>query len=88
MSDTCCRGVVRGSAVVLEESAHLPEGTDVLVAPVGRSRGASHDIIEVLNASPPVTHEDVEELLRLIREGRRPARYGSPFVRNKKKRTR
>ncbi|MBM4033478.1 MAG: hypothetical protein FJ291_17080 [Planctomycetes bacterium] len=86
MAEAICRGVVRDGMVLLDKGSDLPEGTDVLVTPFGSRKGGSRDILDVLNASPHVSHEDVEELLRLIREGKRPARYGSPFVRNRTKR--
>ncbi|HUT33228.1 MAG TPA: hypothetical protein VNE39_07105 [Planctomycetota bacterium] len=87
MADTCCKGVVRGGTVVLESKARLPEGAGVLVTPLRETRGSAQAILDALDASPPVTHEDVEELLRLIKEGKRPARSRDPFARNRKKRT-
>jgi hypothetical protein len=78
------RGVVRGRQVVLEEGAALPEGAEVEVVlkegVVGRPRrGAPQRLIEYLNTPSRVSEEDVDELMRLIRAGKRPARYRGLF---------
>ncbi|MBM4041395.1 MAG: hypothetical protein FJ290_23075 [Planctomycetes bacterium] len=80
MAETTCRGVVRGSTIVMERDANLREGTEVLITPIGRRKAAPRDLLDVLNASPPVTREDVDELLRLIKEGKRPVRHGDGEV--------
>ena len=77
------RGIVRGKTVVLGDEADLPEGTGVLVTPLPPTKGSPQAILAALEASPAVSHEAAEELRRLIREGKRPARFEDPFSRRK-----
>ena len=83
MSVASCKGIVRGKSVVLDEDADLPEGMGVLVTPLPPAKGSPRAILAALKASPPVSHEAAEELRRLIREGKRPARFDDPFSRRK-----
>ncbi len=83
MSVTCYRGVVRGKTVFLGAEADLPEGTGVLVTPLPARKGSPQAILAVLEASPGVSHEAAEELRRLIREGKRSARFEDPFSQHK-----
>jgi hypothetical protein len=85
MSVTSCKGIIRGRKVVLEEGADLPDGTGVLVTPLELVKGSPQAILAALDASPPVSHEDVEELLRLIEQGKRPVRYDNPLTRRSRK---
>ncbi len=83
MSVVGYRGVVRGRTVLLGAEAELPEGTGVLVTPLAARKGSPHAVLAALEASPPVSHEAAEDLRRLIREGKRPARFEDPFSRPK-----
>jgi hypothetical protein len=83
MSVVSYKGVVRGKTVVLGDEADLPEGTGVLVTPLPPPKGSPQAILEALKAFCPVSHEAAEELRRLIREGKRPARFDDPFSRGK-----
>jgi hypothetical protein len=78
-------GVVKGNKVLLKKGAALPDGTKVVVTPVEFTRGSSQAILAALDASPHPTSADVEELRRLIAEGKQPARYDDPFKRARTK---
>ena len=82
MSVVGYKGVVRGKTVVLGDEADLPEGTGVLVTPLPPAKGSPQAVLTVMEASPAASHEAAEELRRLIREGKRPARFEDPFSRN------
>ena len=73
------RGVVRGGAIVLDADGTLPEGTRVLVTPLGPGQGSPAAIIAALDAAPKVPKEWVDELERMIREGERPPLQGGVF---------
>jgi len=83
MQDTPYTGVVKGRQITLDKKARLPEGTRVLVTPMENIKGSPQAILAALKASPPVSHEDVQELLRLIDDGKRPVRYENPFKKPK-----
>ena len=72
MTTTAYRGVVRGGVVLLDKETPLTEGTEVLVTPVAGERGSSAAILAAMDNSPKVPAEWVDELERLIAEGRRP----------------
>jgi len=46
--------------------------------PTGKNVMAQR-IIKAMEQPPYVTHEDIEELLRVIKEGKQPTRFESPF---------
>jgi hypothetical protein len=67
------RGVVRGGVVVLRETdSPLSEGTEVLVTPVSENSGSPSAVVAAAMAAPAVPTERVDELERLIDEGKRP----------------
>ncbi len=72
MTTTAYRGVVRGGMVLLDKETPLTEGTEVLVTPLAGERGSSAAILAAMDNSPKVPAEWVDELERLIAEGRRP----------------
>jgi hypothetical protein len=63
---------VRGGVVLLDQGAPLTEGTELLVTPVASPLGSSAAILAAMDNSPKVPAERVDELERLIAEGRRP----------------
>ena len=72
--------VVRsGWIVLLDADNPLPEGTRVLVTPMGAEPGTPAAIVAALDAAPKVPKEWVDELERLIREGERPPLQGGVF---------
>jgi hypothetical protein len=71
MNTGICRGVVRGGMVLLEPEATLPEGTAVVVTPVGGEPGTPAAILSVVDAAPHVPAAWVDELEKVIAEGRR-----------------
>ena len=81
MSATSYKGIVRGKTVVLPEEANLPEGMGVLVTPLPTPQGAPQAVLDALKTSRPVSPEAAEELRRLIRQGKRSARFDDPFAR-------
>lgn len=72
MGETAYRGVVRGGVVLLDQGTQLTEGTAVLVTPVTGVPGSPAAILAAVENSPKVPVEWVDELERLIAEGRRP----------------
>ena len=85
MASTCCKGIVRGNTILLERKPKLREGTEVLVTPVEPRKGSPQAVVAAAKAPPHLAHEDVVEFMRLIEEGKRPARYGDPFERARRK---
>lgn len=84
MRNAAYKGVVKGRTVVLDEAADLPEGTEVLVTAVEALRGSPQGVLAAMDAPPHVEPEDVDELVRLIEQGKRPVRYESPLTRRRK----
>jgi hypothetical protein len=72
MTTTAYRGVVHGGVVLLDKETPLTEGTEVLVTPVAGERGSSAAILAAMDNSSKVPAKWVDELERLIAEGRRP----------------
>jgi hypothetical protein len=85
METTVCKGVVKGHAVILEEGVVLPEGTEVLVTPIQAWPGSPQAVLAAMQAEPHLKPEDVDELERLIEEGKRPVSYENPFQKRKKR---
>ena len=85
MNTTTYHGIVRNGTVVLKKKAKLPEGTQVLVTPVVPAKGSPQAVLEAALSPPHVKHEDVQELLRLIEEGKKPVRYDNPLTRHKRR---
>jgi hypothetical protein len=73
MTKTGYPGVVRGGVVLLDKETPLTEGTEVLVTPVAGASGSPAAILAAMENSPKVPAEWVDELERLIAEGRRPS---------------
>lgn len=81
MTNATYRGVVRGGRVVLlEEDTPLTEGTEVLVTPVSSTPGSPAAVLAAVTTSPQVPAEWVDELERLIAQGRRPPMRANPFL--------
>ena len=72
MTTSAYRGIVRDGTIVLDEGAQLSDGVEVLVTPVPATPGSPSVLLEALDAAPRVPTEWVDELDRLIEEGRRP----------------
>ncbi len=85
MSTITYRGIVKGNTIILEKEPKLPDGTEVLVTPMEFVKGSPQAILSAAKASPQLQPGDVEELLRLIEEGKRPVRYDNPLTRDKRK---
>ena len=83
MTGTTYRGVVKDKMVILEEGAALPEGTEVLVTPFEAVLGSPQAVLAAMDAPPHLKPEDVEELRRLIEEGKRPVRFDNPLARKR-----
>jgi hypothetical protein len=74
------RGVLQGKTVLLrDDPAPLPDGTEVLVTPVGLS-GTPAAVLAAVAAGPPVPREWVDELDRAIGERPRPSLREDPFA--------
>ena len=85
MTQPVYKGIVRGKAVVLQEPVDLPEGTEVIVTPLEATMGSPQAVLAAMDAPPHVKPEDVEELRRLIEEGKRPVRFDNPLARKRKR---
>ncbi len=77
------KGVVRGKTIELEEPLPYPEGqlVSILVKPLeGESQaGFPMAIRRVMHEPPHLRWEDVDELERVIQEGRLPVSHGGVF---------
>lgn len=85
MSKPAYKGVVKGRSVMLEEGTDLPDGAKVLVTPLKAENGSPQALLAAMDAPPHVKPEDVDELMRLIKEGKRPVRYDNPLTRRRKR---
>lgn len=85
MSKPAYKGVVKGRNIMLEEGVDLPEGAKVLVTPLEAEKGSPQALLAAMDAPPHCNHEDVDELMRLINEGKRPVRYNNPLTRKRKR---
>ncbi len=85
MTQPVYKGIVRGKAVMLQEPVDLPEGTEVIVTPLAAAQGSPQAVLAAMDAPPHVQPEDVEELRRLIEEGKRPVRFDNPLARKRKR---
>ena len=85
MTQFVYKGIVRGKATTLEEPGVLPEGTEVLVTPLEAAKGSPQAILAAMDAAPHVAPEDVDELMRLIEEGKRPTRFDNPLTRRRRR---
>jgi len=83
MTGTTYRGVVKDKMVILEEGVALPEGAEVLVTPLEAVLGSPQAVLAAMDAPPHLKPEDVEELRRLIEEGKRPVRFDNPLARKR-----
>jgi hypothetical protein len=80
MANVAYRGAVRGGTVVLRDAEPpLAEGTEVPVTPVAGAPGSPAAVLAAVEASPRVPAEWVDELERLIAQGRRPPTRPDPF---------
>jgi hypothetical protein len=73
------KGIVKDNVIELLDNVELPEGTEVEVLIVrepssadGFRRGSPQAVLAAM-AGSKVTAEDVDELMRLIKESRSPA---------------
>jgi len=78
------RGIARGTVIELEQGTGLPEGTvvEVEVKEVTAStpkRISPAELAQFLRSTPGVSQEDADELMRVIKERRRPADYRGIF---------
>jgi hypothetical protein len=85
MTQFVYKGIVRGKAITLEKPGVLPEGTEVLVTPLEAAKGSPQAILAAIDAAPHVAPEDVDELMRLIEEGKRPTRFDNPLTRRRRR---
>lgn len=77
------RGVVKGKTIELEHALPFPEGQAIQVT-VEAERdtprpGSAEAVRKFLRESTPVDRQDVEEMERLIEEGKLPVKSGGPF---------
>lgn len=74
-----CEGVIKKGRVVLVKNGTFPDGMRVLVTPQPAEKGSVQAILSAMRATPAAKSEDVDELLRLVDEGKRRVRYRGPF---------
>jgi hypothetical protein len=81
MANEVYRGVVRGGMVLLlEPETPLTEGTEVLVTPLTGGPGSSAAVLDAMEAAPQVPAAWVDELEKLIDQGRRSPMRQNPFA--------
>ncbi|MBM4046519.1 MAG: hypothetical protein FJ279_15520 [Planctomycetes bacterium] len=85
------RGTVtaQGNKIVLDDGVALPPGTDVLVTPEAARRprrGSPAAVLKAMRSGPHLTHEDAEELRRVIQQSRADVNWRSPFPPSRKQR--
>ena len=77
------KGIVKGKTIELEESLPYPEGQPVTVSiqPLSKSAqlGFPLAIREAIHESPHLRPEDVDELERVIEDGKLPVKPGGVF---------
>ena len=78
MSNTGYKGIVKGRTVVLEEATDLEEGVEVWVTPLEMPKGSPQAVLAAIDALPHIEPADVDELMQLIEEGKRPVRHENP----------
>ena len=84
MSRVVYRGILRGKTVLLKERADLPEGTEVVVTPLRTEKGSPQVVLAAIDAPPHLKAEAVEELMCLVKEGKRLIRFENPLTRKQK----
>lgn len=79
-------GVVadHGKTVVLDDLTCLAEGTRVRVTPLAPAesrhrRGSPAGVLEAMLSGPHLSHQDVEDLRRIIEDGRSDVDWTSPL---------
>ena len=80
MTQAAYPGVVRGGMVHLNNETPLTEGTQVLVTPVADAPGSAAAVLAAMESSPKVPVEWMDELERLIAQGRRPPSPPASFL--------
>ncbi len=83
------KGIVQDHVIELQDNVELPEGTEVEVvvketpSTSGQDgeirRGSPQALTEYLKTPTEVTAEDVDELMRLIKEARSPTDFRGIF---------
>lgn len=79
MQSPTYKGTVRGGTVVLDPPADLADGAEVIVTPVEHPKGSPQAILAAMETLPHISPEDAEELMRLIKEAKQPARFDDLF---------
>jgi hypothetical protein len=79
-------GVVtdHGKTVVLDNLTRLPEGTRVWVTPFAPAesshrRGSPAEVLEAMVSGPLLSHQDIQDLRRVIEDGRTDVDWASPL---------
>jgi hypothetical protein len=80
MGTETIHGVVQGGVILLDDGKKLIDGTEVLVTPLNPVRGSPAAVLAAMRSPPHVPPEWVDELERLIEEGRRPPTTVNPFA--------
>jgi hypothetical protein len=68
-------GTARGNLIELDEPLPFADGERVTVDVQGQpkpERSTGADVLRAVLASPPVSSDDVEELMQIIRAGKKP----------------
>ncbi len=80
------KGVARGRVVHLEGGVSLPKGTPVSVLVEEPTRGSPAAVLDAMRRLPHLKPGDVDELDRMIEEGKRPVRAEGIFDRRRERR--
>ena len=74
------RGIVRDGRVVFLDNGKQPmDGTEVVVTPLESQCGTGAAVVAAIGSLPKVPAEWVDELERLIAEGKRPPTLANPL---------
>lgn len=83
---TTYKGVATGRLVRLQSGVSLPKGTNVTVLVEKSSKGSPAAVLEALRHLPRLKPRDVDELDRVIEEGKQPVRAEGIFDRPRSRR--
>jgi hypothetical protein len=87
MQKSASVGVVKKGRVILKSHNAFPDGTEVLVTPLQLIPGSPHAVLAAMKAGPRVSSEAVDEFMRIIKQGKRPASFENPLLKSRRKRS-
>jgi hypothetical protein len=83
---TSYKGVAQGRVIHLKGGVSLPKGTAVNVLVAEPTKGSPAGVLEAMRRLPDLKPGDVDELERMIEQGKRPVRAEGIFDRRRERR--